>query len=157
MTFFDEIRKKLLTYIDNYGILQKEHMFDSGQRHWMVPIGKEQNLTWIIGTRCRTKEGGSMAKRVTEAHPDYIKRLLELSEESEAETNQAQMQRLKRALRDVIKNDLTPRQKEMVVLYYYEGMRMPQIAQQLNRDVSTVSRTIKRARRNLRDRLKYLI
>ena len=45
----------------------------------------------------------------------------------------------------------------MVVLYYYEGMRMPQIAQQLNRDVSTVSRTIKRARRNLRDRLKYLI
>ena len=92
-----------------------------------------------------------MAKRVTEAHPDYIKRLLELSEESEAETNQAQMQRLKRALRDVIKNDLTPRQKEMVVLYYYEGMRMPQIAQQLNRDVSTVSRTIKRARRNLRD------
>lgn len=44
-----------------------------------------------------------MAKRVTEAHPDYIKRLLELSEESEAETNQAQMQRLKRALRDVIK------------------------------------------------------
>ena len=87
----------------------------------------------------------------------YIKRLLELSEESEAETNQAQMQRLKRALRDVIKNDLTPRQKEMVVLYYYEGMRMPQIAQQLNRDVSTVSRTIKRARRNLRDRLKYLI
>ena len=98
-----------------------------------------------------------MAKRVTETHPDYIKRLLELSEESEAETNQAQMQRLKRALRDVIKNDLTPRQKEMVVLYYYEGMRMPQNAQQLNRDVSTVSRTIKRARRNLRDRLKYLI
>lgn len=98
-----------------------------------------------------------MAKRVTEAHPDYIKRLLELSGESEAETNQAQMQRLRRALRDVIKNDLTPRQKEMVVLYYYEGMRMPQIAQQLNRDVSTVSRTIKRARRNLRDRLKYLI
>lgn len=98
-----------------------------------------------------------MAKRVTETHPDYIKRLLELSGESEAETNQAQMQRLKRALRDVIKNDLTPRQKEMVVLYYYEGMRMPQIAQQLNRDVSTVSRTIKWARRNLRDRLKYLI
>ena len=98
-----------------------------------------------------------MAKRVTEAHPDYIKRLLELSEESEAETNQAQMQRLKRALRDVIKNDLTPRQKEMVVLYYYEGLNMRQIGERLGVDKSTVSRTIKRARRNLRDRLKYLI
>ena len=98
-----------------------------------------------------------MAKRVTEAHPDYIKRLLELSGESEAETNQAQMQRLKRALRDVIKNDLTPRQKEMVVLYYYEGMKMCRIAEKLNLDISTVSRTIKRARRNIYDRLKYLI
>lgn len=98
-----------------------------------------------------------MAKRISQEHPDYIKRLLELSAEQEAQTNTQQMQRLKRALREVIKNDLTPRQKEMVVLYYYEGMSMTRIAEKLNRDLSTVSRTIKRAKRNIHDRLKYLI
>ena len=98
-----------------------------------------------------------MAKRVSTENPAYIRRLLELSGEQEAETNDQQLRRLKRALREVIKNDLTPRQKEMVVLYYYEGMKMFRIAEKLNLDISTVSRTIKRARRNIYDRLKYLI
>ena len=98
-----------------------------------------------------------MAKRVSTENPAYIRRLLELSGEQEAETNDQQLRRLKRALREVIKNDLTPRQKEMVVLYYYEGMKMCRIAEKLNLDISTVTRTIKRARRNIYDRLKYLI
>jgi len=61
----------------------------------------------------------------------------------------------KRAMREVILNDLTQRQKQFVLLYYYEERNMPEIAEICGVNVSTVSRTLARARKNILERIKY--
>lgn len=53
------------------------------------------------------------------------------------------------------RDELTPRQREMVELYYIEQMPMKEIAEILAVDISTVSRTIKRAKQRLHRCLKY--
>ena len=48
-----------------------------------------------------------------------------------AEDNGEQMTRLRRNLRRAREEELTERQREMVGLYYDQGMTMPQIAERL--------------------------
>ncbi len=50
-------------------------------------------------------------------------------------------------LRNVVDHQLTPRQRQMVRMYYYERKSMPRIAAELGVNKSTVSRTVARARR----------
>ena len=71
--------------------------------------------------------------------------------------NSKEISRLKRNLIRALQEDVTPRQRQTLLLYYSDGLNMREIGEKLGVDKSTVSRTIKRARRNLRDRLKYLI
>ena len=49
-------------------------------------------------------------------------------------------------LRRAREQELTPRQREMLALYYDRGLKMSQIAQKLGVNRSTVSRTVKRAK-----------
>ncbi len=98
-----------------------------------------------------------MSKRVSLSNPLLDQQLLAMARAQESETNAQQLKLVKKALAEVIKNDLTGRQKQMIVLYYYEGMRMREIAEQLQLDPSTVSRTLTRARRNILQYLKYLL
>ncbi|MBQ8824332.1 MAG: sigma-70 family RNA polymerase sigma factor [Ruminococcus sp.] len=56
---------------------------------------------------------------------------------------------------NLIQNALTTRQREVIVLYYYEKMKLPDIAQRLGITVSTVSRTKKRACQRLMQHLQY--
>jgi len=51
-----------------------------------------------------------------------------------------------------VKNVLTPKQHQYIQMYYIDGLKMPEIAKQMNVNVSTVSRTINRAVRRLRDK-----
>lgn len=51
-----------------------------------------------------------------------------------------------------MKNVLTPKQYKYIQMYYIDGLKMPEIAKQMNVNVSTVSRTINRAVRRLRDK-----
>ena len=60
-----------------------------------------------------------------------------------------------RALREIVKEELSERQKQFIVLYYYENKTMAEIADICGVNVSTVSRTLKRARKNITDRIKY--
>lgn len=53
--------------------------------------------------------------------------------------------------------ELTPRQREMVFLYYDRGLKMSQIAQKLGVNRSTVSRTVKRAKQRLYRCLRYAL
>ena len=66
-----------------------------------------------------------------------------------AEDNSEQLERLRRGLRRAREQELTPRQREMVFLYYDRGLKMSQIAQKLGVNRSTVSRTVKRAKQRL--------
>ena len=60
-------------------------------------------------------------------------------------------------LRKVISEELTERQREMITLYYFDRANIPQIAEKLGVNRSTVSRTISRGRRNIMEKMKYFI
>lgn len=74
-----------------------------------------------------------------------------------AQDNSEQLSRLRRNLRRAREQELTERQREMVSLYYDQGMTMPQIAEQLGVNRSTVSRTLRRARDRLYRFLRYTL
>lgn len=69
--------------------------------------------------------------------------------------NSEQIDRLRRNLRKARKQELTPRQAQMLRLYFDEGENMTQIAQKLGINRSTVSRTISRAKARLYRCLRY--
>ena len=72
-----------------------------------------------------------------------------------ASDNSAQMSRVKRNLLRALREDVTPSQREMLLLYYGEQLNMRQIGTRLGVDKSTVSRTIKRGERRLQRCLRY--
>ena len=71
--------------------------------------------------------------------------------------NSERLERLRRNLRQARERELTPRQRQMLELYYDQGMTMPQIAEQLGVSRSTVSRTLRRARDRLYRFLRYTL
>ena len=73
----------------------------------------------------------------------------------EEEDNHRQLMLAKRAMQQVIREQLTPRQREVLLLYFFERRTIPRIAEELGVNKSTVSRTLARALRTLRSRLQY--
>lgn len=65
------------------------------------------------------------------------------------------MNRLKRNLAHALRQDITGRQREYMLLYYGKQMTMVAIAQQYGVNKSTVSRTLKRGRQRLQRCLRY--
>lgn len=74
---------------------------------------------------------------------------------SVSEDNSDQMDRLRRNLRRAREQELTPRQRQLLALYFDEGKNMAQIAEELGVARSTVSRTIARAKKRLYRCLRY--
>ena len=64
-------------------------------------------------------------------------------------SNRKQLQLACFALNQIIQNDLTPRQQEMIQLYYYQNLNNKQIAELLKIDASTVCRTLQRAKHKI--------
>ena len=71
--------------------------------------------------------------------------------------NSERLERLHRSLRQAREQELTPRQRQMLELYYERRMTIPQIAAELGLNPSTVSRTLRRARDRLRRCLRYAL
>lgn len=76
-------------------------------------------------------------------------------ERENGEDNSEQLERLRRNLRRVRSAELTPRQAQLLHLYYDLGYSMSRIAGELGIDKSTVSRTIARGRERLKRYLQY--
>ena len=72
-----------------------------------------------------------------------------------AQDNKDQINRLKRNLTHALRQDITQRQREYMLLYYGKSMSMEAIAQQCGVNKSTVSRTLKRGRQRLYRCLRY--
>ena len=72
-----------------------------------------------------------------------------------AEDNKDQINRLKRNLTHALRQDVTERQREYMILYYGNRMTMEAIARQYGVSKSTVSRTLKRGRQRLYRCLRY--
>ena len=69
--------------------------------------------------------------------------------------NSQEISRLKRNLIRALWEDITPRQRETMLMYYGQGLNMREIGQKLGVDKSTVSRTIKRGEHRLQRCLRY--
>ena len=82
---------------------------------------------------------------------------LQLWQQGQQEDNRQQIRRLLVNLPLAVEEELTPRQREMVFLYYDRGLKMSQIAQKLGVNRSTVSRTVKRAKQRLYRCLRYAL
>ena len=72
-----------------------------------------------------------------------------------AADNSQEISRLKRNLIRALREDVTPKQRQVLLLYYAEGLNMREIGERLGVDKSTVSRTIKRGERRLQRGLRY--
>ena len=72
-----------------------------------------------------------------------------------AATNSREHSRLKRNLLKAIREELTPRQREVLTLYYAGGRSAHEIADLLEVCPSTVFRTLKRAEKRLFRCLRY--
>lgn len=66
-------------------------------------------------------------------------------------SRQAQLQRVQR----VIREELTPIQREVLTAYYFQEMTVMEIAEERGVNKSTVSRTLKRAEKRLQRCLRY--
>ena len=71
--------------------------------------------------------------------------------------NSEQLDRLRRSLRRAREQELTPRQRQTLELYFDQGMTIPQLAGELGLNRSTVSRTLRRARDRLYRFLRYAL
>lgn len=69
--------------------------------------------------------------------------------------NSREISRLKRNLIQALREDITPKQRQALLLYYAEGLNMREIGERLGVDKSTISRTIKRGERRLQRCLRY--
>ena len=65
--------------------------------------------------------------------------------------------RLKRVLLKVLNNELTPRQKEIIMLYYFKGNNITEIAGLLNVSPQAVSAAMGRARLRMFRILQYYL
>lgn len=72
-----------------------------------------------------------------------------------AQDNSREMDRLRYNLFQALKEDVTPRQRQALSLYYAQGINMREIGELLGVDKSTVCRTIKRGEKRLQRCLRY--
>lgn len=72
-----------------------------------------------------------------------------------AADNQERLAELQAALAKALREEVTDRQRQVLFLYYVQGLNMRQIAEALGIERSTVSRTLKRGEDRIRRRMRY--
>lgn len=65
--------------------------------------------------------------------------------------------RLAQALDVIIQEELTPPQRQVLERYWFDGEKLAQIARELGQNRSSVSRTLRRAQKNIYGSLKYAV
>ena len=88
--------------------------------------------------------------RVRRASPEMTAYMRQI-----AEDNTREHSRLKRNLIRAIKEELTDRQQQVMILYYVQEMTIGEVAEHLNVCVSTAYRTLRRGENRLRRCLRY--
>lgn len=76
---------------------------------------------------------------------------------NEIESSGGSLDKAKAKLYDIIKNELSPNQANVLSMYYFDNMKQQDIANILGIKQPTVCRTIKRAKEKLAKILKYII
>ena len=71
--------------------------------------------------------------------------------------NRQRLDRLVRYLPIAIEEELTPRQQQLLRMFYYDGKSVSDIARELAVNKSTVTRTLQRAQERLRKSLRFAL
>ncbi|MCR5015139.1 MAG: sigma-70 family RNA polymerase sigma factor [Ruminococcus sp.] len=82
----------------------------------------------------------------------YLKRLLFADD-----TNSDHIRRLKRVLKNIIDNELTPAQKECIELYYWDGLSLKEIAERNEISPQAVSQCKSSAEKRIMNIMKYIV
>lgn len=93
-------------------------------------------------------DGGEVkSTRSTNANPENTFTLSPFT--TKPSTNKKDLSNMKKMLGAAINITLTEKQRQVAVMYYTEEKKIPEIAQILNINKSTVSRTLRRAEQGL--------
>ena len=87
--------------------------------------------------------------------PDHREDMAAYMTYIQGEDNGVEHSRLKRNLLRCLREDISPRQRTVLLLYFAHRMSQPEIAAALGVNKSTVSRTIRRGERRLLQCLRY--
>lgn len=69
--------------------------------------------------------------------------------------NSEHINKVKKYMSDIINDELTDRQRQIVTMYYYENRNIKEIADTLSVNPSTISRSLASSRKNIYRILKY--
>ena len=95
--------------------------------------------------------------RVSENTLDFDKGFLQQLMNPNPSTNIAHLQAIKQALPVVLQEELTERQRQIILMHYYEGLKDAQIARELEICPSTILRTRRRAEKRIYHALRFLV
>ena len=82
---------------------------------------------------------------------------LQLWQRTQSGDNRQRLDRLTHYLPVAIAEELTPRQQQLLRMYYYDGKSVTAISRELSVNKSTVTRTLQRAQGRLRKCLRYAL
>lgn len=71
------------------------------------------------------------------------------------DSNDKNYEKMVNSIRNIIKGELTEKQRSCILLYYGERIKMKDIANQLGMGISSVSRHIKKAKERLKKTMEY--
>ena len=89
-----------------------------------------------------------MSREIASCHIEHYPDLMTCFQ---GQTNRREREEYRRFLYRAIKTQLTHRQTQVMLLYYFEGKNITEIAQELGLNKSTVSRTPRRSLNRLTD------
>lgn len=89
-----------------------------------------------------------MSREIASCHIEHYPDLMTCFQ---GQTNRREREEYRRFLYRAIKTQLTHRQTQVMLLYYFEGKNITEIAQELGLNKSTVSRTLRRSLNRLTD------
>ena len=89
-----------------------------------------------------------MSREIASCHIEHYPDLMTCFQ---GQTNRREREEYRRFLYRAIKTQLTHRQTQVMLLYYFEGKNITEIAQELGLNKSTVSRTLRRSLHRLTD------
>lgn len=89
-----------------------------------------------------------MSREIASCHIEHYPDLMTCFQ---GQTNRREREEYRRFLYRAIKTQLTHRQTQVILLYYFEGKNITEIAQELGLNKSTVSRTLRRSLNRLTD------
>ena len=89
-----------------------------------------------------------MSREIASCHIEHYPDLMTCFQ---GQTNRREREEYRRFLYRAIKTHLTHRQTQVMLLYYFEGKNITEIAQELGLNKSTVSRTFRRSLNRLTD------